>query len=53
MALAVTANLYPVPEGTYGRLPYIYLGYMAVVLVCFAFSQRARAAAREGVSSGA
>jgi amino acid transporter len=53
MLLAVIANLYPVPEGPYGKLPYIYLAYMAVVLLWFAFSPRARSAAREEVSSDA
>jgi hypothetical protein len=53
MLLAVVANLYPVPEGPYGKLPYIYLAYMAAVLLWFAFSPRARSAAREEVSSDA
>ena len=29
MLLALAGNLYPVPEGPYGKLPYIYLGYVA------------------------
>jgi len=29
MLLALAGNLYPVPEGPYGKLPYIYLGYLA------------------------
>jgi hypothetical protein len=53
MLLATVANLYPVPEGPYGKLPYIYLAYMAAVLLWFAFSPRARSAAREEVSSDA
>ena len=28
MLLALAGNLYPVPEGPYGKLPYIYLGYL-------------------------
>jgi amino acid transporter len=36
MMLALVANLYPVPEGPYGKLPYIYLAYLAVVLSWFA-----------------
>jgi amino acid transporter len=42
MAFALVANLYPVPEGAYGRLPYIYLGYMVVVLLLFVFRTRAK-----------
>ena len=29
MLLALVGNLYPVPEGPYGKLPYIYLVYLA------------------------
>ncbi len=42
MAFALVANLYPVPEGAYGKLPYIYLAYLVVVLSFFAFRSRAR-----------
>jgi amino acid transporter len=35
MLLALVGNLYPVPEGPYGRLPFIYLGYLAAGLVWF------------------
>jgi hypothetical protein len=28
MLLALLGNLYPVPEGLYGKLPYIYLAYL-------------------------
>ena len=42
MALALVANLYPVPEGPYGKLPYIYLAYMAIVLAWFVFRSRAK-----------
>ena len=34
---ALVANLYPVPEGPYGKLPYIFLAYLFVVLVWFVF----------------
>jgi amino acid transporter len=30
MLLALLGNLYPVPEGPYGKLPYVYLAYLAV-----------------------
>jgi amino acid transporter len=42
MALALIGNLYPVPEGPYGKLPYIYLAYLTAGLVWFAFRQRTR-----------
>lgn len=29
MFLALIGNLYPVPEGVYGKLPYVYLVYLA------------------------
>ena len=35
MVLALAGNLYPVPEGPYGKLPYIYLAYLAAVLLWF------------------
>jgi amino acid transporter len=37
MLLALVGNLYPVPEGPYGRLPYIYLAYLAAGLFWFLF----------------
>jgi len=40
MLLALVGNLYPVPEGPYGRLPYIYLVYLAAGLFWFAFANR-------------
>ncbi len=40
MLLALVGNLYPVPEGPYGRLPYIYLVYLAAGLIWFAFASR-------------
>jgi amino acid transporter len=35
MLLALIGNLYPVPEGPYGKLPYIYLGYLCAGLLWF------------------
>ena len=35
MLLALAGNLYPVPEGPYGKLPYIYLAYLAAGLIWF------------------
>ena len=45
MLLALAGNLYPVPEGPYGKLPYIYLAYLAVALVWFAFRSRTKISA--------
>ena len=36
MLLALVGNLYPVPEGPYGKLPYIYLVYLALGMLWFA-----------------
>jgi amino acid transporter len=35
MLLALLGNLYPVPEGPYGKLPYIYLVYLIVGVIWF------------------
>jgi len=40
MLLALAGNLYPVPEGAYGKLPLIFLGYLALGLVWFFWSNR-------------
>jgi amino acid transporter len=40
MLLALLGNLYPVPAGPYGRLPYIYLAYLAAGLLWFALGTR-------------
>jgi amino acid transporter len=42
MLLALAGNLYPVPEGPYGKLPYIYLAYLAAGLVWFLAGGRGR-----------
>jgi amino acid transporter len=36
MLLALAGNLYPVPEGPYGKLPYVYLAYLAAGMLWFA-----------------
>jgi len=46
MLLALVGNLYPVPEGPYGKLPYIYLAYLAAGLIWFAFTARREKSAR-------
>jgi amino acid transporter len=35
MLLALVGNLYPVPEGPYGKLPYIFLAYLVAGLMWF------------------
>lgn len=42
MLLALAGNLYPVPEGPYGKLPYIYLTYLAAGLFWFFLRMRKR-----------
>src|SRR5271163_3911052 len=42
MLLALVGNLYPVPEGPYGKLPYIYLVYLAAGLLWFAINSRGK-----------
>jgi amino acid transporter len=42
MLLAMAGNLYPVPEGPYGKMPYIYLAYLAAGLLLFAVQKRGR-----------
>ncbi|MFY9689631.1 MAG: APC family permease [Candidatus Acidiferrales bacterium] len=45
MLLALVGNLYPVPEGPYGKLPYVYLAYLAAGLVWFFWNRKSREAA--------
>jgi len=40
MVLALVGNLYPVPEGNYGKLPYIYLAYLVVGMLWFFANSR-------------
>lgn len=42
MLLALAGNLYPVPEGSYGKLPYIYVAYLVAGLCWFFFRARNR-----------
>jgi amino acid transporter len=44
MLLALIGNLYPVPEGPYGKLPYIFLAYLVAGLGWFALRGRIRKA---------
>ncbi len=45
MVLALAGNLYPVPEGPYGKLPYIYLAYLAAGLLWFVLRRNDKSAA--------
>ena len=45
MLLALVGNLYPVPQGPYGKLPYIYLAYLIAGSLWFAFHTRGKQAA--------
>jgi len=40
MLLALAGNLYPIPEGPYGKLPFIYLAYLAAGLLWFVVRRR-------------
>jgi amino acid transporter len=42
MLLALVGNLYPVPEGPYGKLPYIYLAYLIAGLGWFMLRARSK-----------
>ena len=44
MLLALVGNFYPVPEGPYGKLPYIYLAYLTAGLAWFRFRAQDKAA---------
>ncbi len=47
MLLALIGNLYPVPEGPYGKLPFIYLGYLLLGLLWYFVRARSRKSADE------
>lgn len=47
MLLALIGNLYPVPEGPYGKLPYVYLAYLFAGLLWF-FLHGSKAARSKG-----
>jgi hypothetical protein len=49
MLFALVGNLYPMPEGPYGKLPYVYLGVLAAGMVWFVVARgRARSGAERG-----
>ena len=41
MVLALVGNLYPIPEGVYSKLPYVYLAYLVAGLLWFLVRGRA------------
>jgi amino acid transporter len=43
MLLALAGNLYPVPEGPYGKLPYVYLGYLATGMLWLLLRRNSKA----------
>ncbi len=46
MLLALVGNLYPVPEGPYGKLPYIFLGYLALGMFWFFWNSKEKEESR-------
>jgi hypothetical protein len=47
MVFALVANLYPVPEGVYGKLPYTFLAYPGWCSLLFAFRWRGKSPMQE------
>jgi amino acid transporter len=43
MLLALIGNLYPVPEGPYGKLPFIYLAYLCAGMLWYVLQRRRNA----------
>jgi amino acid transporter len=52
MLLALAGNLYPVPEGAYGKLPLIFLGYLALGLLWFFWSSNRKTPTTDDDSAG-
>jgi amino acid transporter len=46
MLSALVGNLYPVPEGPYGKLPYVYLVYISAGLLWFFMKSRGEDSSR-------
>ncbi len=51
MLLALAGNLYPVPEGAYGKLPLIFLGYLTLGLLWFFWSSKRKRPTLDGEST--
>lgn len=52
MLLALVGNLYPAPEGAYGKLPLIFLGYLALGLLWFFWNSKGKGPAVDEKSPG-
>jgi amino acid transporter len=52
MLLALAGNLYPIPEGAYGKVPLIFLGYLALGLFWFFWSSKRRKPGLDEESAG-
>jgi amino acid transporter len=48
MLFALIANFYPMPEGVYGKIPYIFLAYLVTVVLLSVFRSRSKSAVQEG-----
>lgn len=48
MLLALIGNLYPMPEGPYGKMPYVYLAYLTAGLLWFAVRRRTKETPAKG-----
>jgi amino acid transporter len=48
IVFALVANFYPAPEGVYGKLPYIFLTYLAGVVLFSVFRSRMKPSMQEG-----
>jgi amino acid transporter len=42
MLFALAGNLYPIPQGPYGKLPLVYLAYLALGMIWFFASRKTR-----------
>jgi amino acid transporter len=47
MLLALIGNLYPVPEGPYGKLPFIYLAYLCAGMLWYVLQRRRKTSPTE------
>ncbi len=48
MVYALVANLYPVTHDVYGKLPYVFLAYLMIVVLLFVFRSREKPLMQEG-----
>jgi amino acid transporter len=50
MLLALAGNVYPVPEGAYGKLPLIFLAYLALGLLWYLWSSKRKESAEKSLA---